>query len=146
MSTTPEIIYKSLVHFMQIELKSFCVDRGVCENYFSEAWCLRNCTAVYDRHTQLRTFQIVNIRKRLKLKWIILSIYHLIKVSFFNVVMDIILGSKRISSSDLTSECPNPIPAVQFSTSEIQSFLTVSTWFRYSQKLTLFSSCVSSLW
>jgi hypothetical protein len=38
--------------------------------------------------------------------------------------MEIIMG-KRLSSCELT-ECPNPIPAVQFSTSEIQSFLTVS--------------------
>lgn len=48
-----------------------------------------------------------------------------------NTAMELIMPCSKRIPTDLNSahDCPNPIPAVQFSKSEIQNFLTVSRAF-----------------
>lgn len=62
---------------------------------------------------------------------------------FCSSAMDIIMPCSKRLSADLSSvngsDCPNPIPAVQFSKCEIQNFLTVSeTYFCFSSLFSIF--------
>lgn len=100
---------KTVDHFMKIEFRNvFC-------NCLIEA-----CSFLWSAHAAHFLWKFLCIGKTISQR------NSISKLSFYDRVMDIIMG-KRLSSSELTSECPNPMPAVQFSTSEIQSFLTVSS-------------------